>query len=125
MERGDAKLAGQLAANVRAQRRLCGLTQAMLAERADLSPHYIALIETGQKLPTLRTLAALASALDTGPDRLLAVEAPADGWSSEVAALAANVPPAARPYVLDVLRAAIRHARADADRVTRSRRRSR
>ncbi len=45
-------------------RRLRNLTQAQLAERANLSVNYISQIETGIASPTLKTLVAISTALD-------------------------------------------------------------
>lgn len=49
---------------LREQRKLKGLTQAELAERADITMRYISLMETGHRQPTITTLFALAQAMD-------------------------------------------------------------
>ncbi len=63
---GRAKLAMLLGTNLKARRQARGWTQAALAERVELSPHYIALLEAAKKLPTLETLATLAEAVPAG-----------------------------------------------------------
>lgn len=45
-------------------RRLKNLTQAQLAEKADLSLNYISQIETGVAAPTVKTLQTIATALN-------------------------------------------------------------
>lgn len=45
-------------------RRLNSLTQAQLAEKADLSLNYISQIETGVASPTVKTLLTIAHALN-------------------------------------------------------------
>ena len=48
---------------IRQLRKIAGLTQAKLAESADLSNNYIGAIERGQRSPTLDTLEKIAIAL--------------------------------------------------------------
>jgi transcriptional regulator with XRE-family HTH domain len=52
------------ARNLRENRRKCGLTQAQLAEKAEVSTHYIALIELARNIPKVETIERLASALN-------------------------------------------------------------
>jgi transcriptional regulator with XRE-family HTH domain len=49
------------------------LTQEQLAEKADVSTHYIAMIETCNKYPKPEMLERLAQALDVEPHRLFSV----------------------------------------------------
>jgi len=51
------------AKNLRENRRKCGLTQAQLAEKAQVSTHYIALIELARNIPKVETIERLAKAL--------------------------------------------------------------
>jgi transcriptional regulator with XRE-family HTH domain len=51
------------ARNLRENRRKSGLTQSQLAEKAEVSTHYIALIELARNIPKVETIARLASAL--------------------------------------------------------------
>jgi transcriptional regulator with XRE-family HTH domain len=52
------------AKNVRDNRRKCGITQAELAEKADVSTHYIAVIELARNFPKADIIERLAKALD-------------------------------------------------------------
>lgn len=52
-----------LGKKVKYLRRLHNLTQAQLAEKADLSVNYVSEIETGTACPTLKTLFILAQQL--------------------------------------------------------------
>ncbi len=60
-----------LAKNLRAMRKTNGMTQEELAGRAALSPRHIQKLEAGEVNATLGTLALLAFALHTEPDKLL------------------------------------------------------
>jgi transcriptional regulator with XRE-family HTH domain len=53
-----------LAQNLKINRRRCGLTQEKLAEKADISAHYLAMVEVSRKFPTPEMLDRLAKALD-------------------------------------------------------------
>ena len=57
------KLYQQVGKRVRAHRKLSHLTQERLAEKADLSVHYLSRIETGAATPTLESLRRIADAL--------------------------------------------------------------
>jgi transcriptional regulator with XRE-family HTH domain len=52
-----------LAENLRKNRRRCGMTQAKLAEKAEVSTHFIAMIEIARKFPAPETLDRIAAAL--------------------------------------------------------------
>jgi len=52
------------AKNLRENRRKCGLTQAQLAEKAQVSTHYIALIELARNIPKVETIERLAKVLN-------------------------------------------------------------
>ena len=49
---------------LRAARKERGLTQEKLAEKSDLDPTFISMMERGLRQPTIRTLFSLAGALD-------------------------------------------------------------
>ncbi|MDR2716853.1 MAG: helix-turn-helix transcriptional regulator [Treponema sp.] len=53
-----------LAFNLKQSRTKLGLTQAKLAEKADASTQYVAMIELGRKFPSLDLLERLAAALE-------------------------------------------------------------
>jgi transcriptional regulator with XRE-family HTH domain len=92
MDRDEAALAAQLARNLKGLRRARGWTQADLAQRIDLTPHYVALIETEQRLPALRTLLVMAKVFGVPVDRLLATAAPPTDGPSQIARLLATAP---------------------------------
>ncbi|GHU03969.1 hypothetical protein FACS1894147_08570 [Spirochaetia bacterium] len=62
-----------LARNFKVNRRKLGLTQEQLAEKAEVSTHYIAMIETCNKYPKPEMLERLAEALEVEPHRLFSV----------------------------------------------------
>jgi transcriptional regulator with XRE-family HTH domain len=61
----------QMGKTLRKLRREKGLSQAALADRADLSREYVNKIEAGKYDPPLSTINALAKALRVKPSRLL------------------------------------------------------
>ncbi|MDR2552678.1 MAG: helix-turn-helix transcriptional regulator [Treponema sp.] len=61
-----------LARNLKEKRQAFGITQSELAERADISTNFIALIETRKKFPAPETLERLANALDIEISELFA-----------------------------------------------------
>ncbi|MDR2499525.1 MAG: helix-turn-helix domain-containing protein [Treponema sp.] len=65
-----------LAANIRENRRKLGLTQEQFAEKAGVSTHYIALIETCNKYPKPEMLERLSAALEVEPLDLFNAAAP-------------------------------------------------
>lgn len=65
-----------IGANVRRIRRAANMSQAVLAERAGLSPAYVSMMERGRANPRLETLAALADALGTSPIDILTAALP-------------------------------------------------
>ncbi|MDR1586560.1 MAG: helix-turn-helix domain-containing protein [Treponema sp.] len=52
------------AKNLKEHRRKCGLSQEKLAEKADVSTHYIAVIELARNFPAADVIERLAGALD-------------------------------------------------------------
>jgi transcriptional regulator with XRE-family HTH domain len=62
-----------LARNFKINRQKLGLTQEQLAEKADVSTHYIAMIETCNKYPKPEMLERLAKALAVEPHQLFSV----------------------------------------------------
>jgi transcriptional regulator with XRE-family HTH domain len=60
-------LAGGFGSRLRALRDEAGLTQELLAERADLSREMVSLLETGGRRPETRTVRRLVTALLPGP----------------------------------------------------------
>ncbi|HUX38182.1 MAG TPA: helix-turn-helix transcriptional regulator [Rectinemataceae bacterium] len=60
-----------LAINLKMRRRLLGLSQAELAERAEISPGYVGEIEIARKFPTPEVLQSLAASLEVPAYRLI------------------------------------------------------
>ncbi|MCL2194219.1 MAG: helix-turn-helix domain-containing protein [Treponema sp.] len=65
-----------LARNFKINRQKLGLTQEQLAEKADVSTHYIAMVETCNRYPKPEMLERLARALEVDTHQLFSV---ADG----------------------------------------------
>ena len=53
-----------LADNIKKRRKVLGISQAVLAERADISTHHIAQIEQQNKFPSAELLERIAGALE-------------------------------------------------------------
>ncbi|MDR1867654.1 MAG: helix-turn-helix transcriptional regulator [Treponema sp.] len=68
-----------LAVNLKEYRRKKGLTQEKLSEKADMSLHYLAMLELGRKFPSGEMLERLANALDIEPHQLVEVSATPEG----------------------------------------------
>jgi transcriptional regulator with XRE-family HTH domain len=52
------------ARNLRESRRKCGLTQANLAEKSNVSTHYVALIEMARNIPKVEVIERFANVLN-------------------------------------------------------------
>ena len=65
---------GVLASNLKEIRHKMGLTQEELAEKAGVSTHYIAMIETRKKYPKPEMLEKIAKSLQIEPYKLFSVE---------------------------------------------------
>ena len=52
------------AKNLKEKRRKCGLSQEKLAEKAEVSTHYIAILEIARSFPASEVLERIAAALD-------------------------------------------------------------
>ena len=63
-----------LAENLKKNRKLRGLTQEQLAEKAAVSSHYVAMVETCKTFPKPEMLERLAKTLGIEPHQLFAVE---------------------------------------------------
>lgn len=57
------KVLQQIGKRIRTCRKLARLTQEQLAERADLSPHFLGFVERGRANPSLNSLVRIAAAL--------------------------------------------------------------
>ena len=65
-------LRGLLAKNIKKRRKFLGISQAILAEKAETSTHYIAQIEQKKKFPSSEMLERIATALDIDSPELFA-----------------------------------------------------
>jgi transcriptional regulator with XRE-family HTH domain len=63
-----------LAANIKENRRKKGLTQEKLAEMADMSLNYLAILELARKFPSGEMLERLSEVLEIEPHELFLVE---------------------------------------------------
>jgi transcriptional regulator with XRE-family HTH domain len=61
------------AKNLKENRKKCGFSQEQLAERADVSTHYIAILEIARSFPTSEVLERIAGALNIEIYELLLV----------------------------------------------------
>jgi transcriptional regulator with XRE-family HTH domain len=68
-----------LAKNLKENRRRLGISQEKLAERADLSTQYVAMIELSRKFPSSETLERMAAALGIEAHELFAVPPAPEG----------------------------------------------
>jgi transcriptional regulator with XRE-family HTH domain len=53
-----------LASNMKYYRKILGISQAKLAEKANITNNYIALVETGKRFPSVKMLEQIAKALE-------------------------------------------------------------
>ena len=53
-----------LASNIKNYRKILGISQAKLAEKANITDNYIALVETGKRFPSVKMLEQIAKALE-------------------------------------------------------------
>ena len=63
-----------LAFNMKEQRRILGISQAVLAERVNTSTHYIAMIELERKTPSLPMIERIAAALQIDAPELFSMQ---------------------------------------------------
>ncbi len=57
--------------NVRKWRKMRGISQETLAEKAQLHPTYVSGVESGNRNPTVKVVGRIAEALDVEPGQLL------------------------------------------------------
>jgi len=68
------KIRDVLAENLKENRRIKGLTQEQLAEKANVSSHYVAMVETRKTFPKPEMLERFAKTLGIEPHQLFTVE---------------------------------------------------
>jgi transcriptional regulator with XRE-family HTH domain len=101
----EQEFAGRLGAAIRRARTARQWSQAVLAERLDVSVDYVGMLERGERLPSFATLFQVAALFGVPPLALLS--APEDeSWVAEAIGLLHALPPEARTMVLSMLRAA-------------------
>ena len=98
----DAKRVGKRIQSVRKAR---GMTQAALAQEADLSVKYVSNIECGNKVPTLDTFIVIANVLQIDANTLLAdvLDVSVAQESGDVSAKLAELAPNVQRKLLRVL----------------------
>jgi transcriptional regulator with XRE-family HTH domain len=106
MQANEAKIARRVGYAVRQHRQARGWSQAVLAEKLEVSVDYIGLLERGERLPALGNLVALADVLDVTPNELLVGMQDGSAWDEQALALLRGVPSHVQPVVLAMLRAA-------------------
>jgi len=67
-----------LASNMKLYRKKLGFSQAKLAEKADVTDNYIALIETGKRFPSVEIIERIAMVLQKDTIELFALKADED-----------------------------------------------
>jgi len=67
-----------LALNLKLNRLKLGLTQDKLAEKAEISTHYLAMVELARKFPSAGMLERLAASLEIEPHELFYMPDPAE-----------------------------------------------
>lgn len=107
-ERGA--LGARIGSAIRKRRRACGWSQEHLAELAEVSTHFVGLIERGRELPSLTTLLNLAEVLGVSfEDLVRATPRPEEAWEVNALAALRGVPPALRDGVMAMLEAFARN----------------
>jgi transcriptional regulator with XRE-family HTH domain len=101
----------RLGRRLRDLRKECDLTQEELAERAEISWHFLSSIERGQKGATVETLLALAKALDMSLSELfLDVDRGAPKEAKRLGSVLAGRSPEAQRTILAIVEQALRLA---------------
>lgn len=102
----EKQLAARVGQAMKAHRTRLRLSQATLAESLDSSVEFVSLLERGERLPALGTLARIAEAFGVTPGALLGDAATAE--RDPIATLVRAVPDSARKAVIGMLRGVIR-----------------
>jgi len=93
-----------LAANLKENRRKKGLTQEKLAEKADISLRYIAMLELGKSFPSGEMLEKLAKALDIDTIQLFNISVNPEGSLQQLEpSIVANIKQAVKEAVKEIL----------------------
>lgn len=104
-----AKLAEEFGRTVRARRKARGMTQAQLADRADLSEEWIRRIERGVGAPSFDAIEALASGLGAAVADLFAPMSARAARTSSIDAIVSKLDDAELAWLETVILAAVSH----------------
>jgi transcriptional regulator with XRE-family HTH domain len=107
----EQKAAKQIGRAVRSCRSRAGWSQAVLAEKLDLSVEYVSFLERGERLPAVGTLIRLSRAFRLPIGALFGETAIPNEEKDPLVALLESVPAAALPAVRGMLRGVIREYR--------------
>jgi transcriptional regulator with XRE-family HTH domain len=103
------RLRALLAFIMKENRRILGISQAKLAERADTSTQYVAMIELEKKFPSPEMLERLAAALEIDPPELFSMPpSPAGTLRKLHEAVLADIEQAAGAAVTQAAQEAVR-----------------
>lgn len=87
---------------IKAERQKNGLTQETLAERLDVSAHYVYELERGMKAMSLPVLLHMSQILHTSTDYILLGEAAGPQSMDRLATLTRNISPQKRDLLADI-----------------------
>lgn len=100
-----------LGAEIRRRRKARGWTLEVLAEKADLTPHYLSTLETGGRDPSVSTVQQLAKAFGCAPGELLGPVVGLSPAATEVGRLYDGAPADVQDGIAKILRATARKRR--------------
>lgn len=100
----EKTLATQLAKGLRRLRSTRGWSQAELADRINVTPEYVGLLERGRRLPSVPMLCSLGAALHAGLDELFGRNPRSSDWFDEAADLLGSMTIDERNMVMSMLR---------------------
>jgi transcriptional regulator with XRE-family HTH domain len=76
MKENDAQISRTVSKRLRQRREALGLSQADVAERVDVNPSYVGLLERGERVPSLDVLLKMCAAVELTPAELFADASP-------------------------------------------------
>ena len=99
----DAKIVGN---RIKTTREKQNLTQEQLADKANLSPTHISVIERGLKVPKLDNFVAIANALGVSADELLfeVVDCSALGTTNRLSEIIAKLPAKEQKRIIELVK---------------------
>lgn len=112
MAETEAELAVRFGAAIRAERKQRHWSQAVLAERLEVSLDYVGMLERGERLPSFPVAISIAALFETTISTMFAAPAtspPAratEPWLDEATVILRSLDPRVRDIVLGMLRAA-------------------